>query len=421
MDSQFGFTRISPQEFGPWLATQSISRACVRVQEHHTWKPRYENFTGANHFEMQKNMRQFHMSTNGWSDIGQHFSIFPDGKIVTGRPLNTTPACIFGANSGALCIENVGNFDVGGDAMRPEHADAIFVATAALLKKIGISTPTHNNVVYHHWYNSDGSLVFHNSGQKTCPGTAFFGGNQVENFEATFLPRLRQAMGGGGGTLPVGLERWAAVTADSLNVRTAPSSGASLSNDQGPLAFGAVVRIYETAANGWVRISQTRQLWVYGRLTRDVRPATVNTADTNARMGPGMQFAVERVFQKGDRVFIVAEDGDWRQVVQDQWIHRSLLDVAGQRNAAPLAGTRRDGFASRGGSVLGVVFHDQVRFHMHRIGHVAEAGGAHEGRGHLGMVDFQVVRHVALGELHGFEHDARAAWTSSGPRPGRLP
>lgn len=326
MQQKYGFTFIEANAFEAWLASQSISRACVRVQQHHTWQPRYSGFTGNNHFELQKSMKHYHVNNNGWSDIGQHFSIFPDGVILTGRPLNKSPACILNANSGAICIESVGNFDVGGDTMRPAHADAIFLVTAALLKKIGIQNPTKSNVVYHHWYDGSGALVYHNSGQKSCPGTAFFGGNQLSDFNAHFLPRLKQVMGAGGQP-PVGLMQWAVVTADSLNVRTGPSSSASLSGQQGPLTYGSVIRVYERLANGWMRISQSKPLWVYGRYTDAVQPATVNTPDTNARMGPGMEFDVTRVFQDGDSVFVVAEDGEWRRITEDLWIHQSLLDL----------------------------------------------------------------------------------------------
>jgi hypothetical protein len=38
------------------------------------------------------------------------------------------------------------------------------------------------------------------------------------------------------------------------------------------------------------------------------------------------------------------------------------------------------------------------------VGHIAEARGAHEGRGHLGMVGVDVVRHVTLGKLNGLQH-----------------
>lgn len=327
MQQKYGFTKFSSAEFGNWMNAQSITRTCVRVQQHYTWQPRYSGFNGGNHFEMQRGMKNYHVNHNGWSDIGQHFSIFPDGDIVTGRPLNRAPACILNANSRAICIENVGNFDIGGDTMRNQHAASIFSTTAAILNKIGISTPTKTNVVYHHWYNSSGGLVYHNSGQKYCPGTAFFGGNRLVDYEANFLPRLMAEMGAAGGDLPVGLMNWAAVTADNLNIRMGPKSSFALINEQGPLHFGTVIRVYEISANGWFRISQSKQYWIYGRHTTVVQQAEVNTEDTNARIGAGIEFDVERIYQPGDRVFVYGEDGNWWRVEENLWIHKTLLDV----------------------------------------------------------------------------------------------
>lgn len=328
MQQKYGFTKLSTTEFANWISAQSITRTCVRVQQHHTWKPRYSNFNGSNHFAMQKSMKNYHVNSNGWSDIGQHFSIFPDGVIVTGRPLNRTPACIYGANSRAICIENVGNFDSGGDNMRSEQAASIFNTTGALLKKIGISQPSQNNVVYHHWYDGSGGLVFHNSGQKSCPGTAFFGGNELADFNANFLPKLKAAMLGDDATAPVGLLNWAAVTADSLNIRKGPKSSFGLISDNGPLQFGSVVRVYEVSASGWFRISQSKQYWVYGRHTEPVRRAIVNTEDTNARIGAGKEFDVERIYQPGDQVFVFGNDGNWQRIEDDLWIHHTLLDIS---------------------------------------------------------------------------------------------
>jgi len=70
-------------------------------------------------------MKHHHVATNGWSDIGQNFSIFPDGTIMTGRPFNTTPACILGNNGRAICIENVGDFDSWRDTMTANHRDGL--------------------------------------------------------------------------------------------------------------------------------------------------------------------------------------------------------------------------------------------------------------------------------------------------------
>ena len=184
MESKYGFLKMSLKEFEKWLPAQSISRTVHTVQQHHTWKPSYAQFDGSNHFSVQKGMKNYHMK-EGNNDISQHVSIFPDGSVVTGRPFNRTPACIKWANSGCFCIESVGDFDKGRDVMTPVQKDAIIRVTAAFLKKIGQSVPGKNNIVYHHWYDSSGNKKYGKNATKSCPGTAFFGGNKLEDLKGS--------------------------------------------------------------------------------------------------------------------------------------------------------------------------------------------------------------------------------------------
>lgn len=81
---------------------------------HHTWKPTHKDFNGNNHLALQQGMRNYHINTNGWGDIGHHLALMPDGKWVTGRPFNKTPASIKEWNTGALAVEMIGNFDKPG-------------------------------------------------------------------------------------------------------------------------------------------------------------------------------------------------------------------------------------------------------------------------------------------------------------------
>jgi len=133
--TRFGFTLLSLIEFDQWIKNQQVGRTIRFVQQHHTWKPSYQNFNGNNHFEIQNGMKNTHVGNNGWMDIGQHFTIFPDGLICTGRGLENSPACIYMNNLSAMCIENVGNFDDGGDIMTQAQADAIVQITASLCKR----------------------------------------------------------------------------------------------------------------------------------------------------------------------------------------------------------------------------------------------------------------------------------------------
>ena len=191
---------MSAAEFGGWLAKQTVTRNIKRIQLHHTYQPDYSSWS--NHpdaFYWQNSMRSYHVNQNGWADIGQQFTICPNGEIVTGRSLNSAPAGIYGANTGAICIENLGNFDRGGDSMTTAQKSAIVAAVGELLKRFNLGTDA---VTYHAWWTADGgSLGDYVAGRsaKTCPGTAFFGGNTRAAYEANLKPLLESYINGKGG------------------------------------------------------------------------------------------------------------------------------------------------------------------------------------------------------------------------------
>lgn len=125
---------------------------------HHTWKPDHTNFKGNNHVVMQQSMKDYHIKSNGWSDIGQHLSLFPDGVLLTGRPFNISPASISGWNTGALAVEMIGNFDTGNDKLDGKQKEEILKLIKYFIDKYG-----------------EGSIKFHREGPgvtKTCPGTS---------------------------------------------------------------------------------------------------------------------------------------------------------------------------------------------------------------------------------------------------------
>lgn len=196
MKTQSGFTLMTVAEFESWLASQRVTRGIRLVQLHHTWSPAYAQFNGSNHFTLQSNMKSYHLSI-GYADIAQNLTIFPDGQVMTGRSLNVAPAGCVGANTNGICIENIGNFDVGGDTMTDAQKNAIVRVTAALLKKFGLSP--EGGVTYHAWWTEKGtSLGTYIAGRscKTCPGTAFFGGNTRASYDKCLKPLLMAAMNG---------------------------------------------------------------------------------------------------------------------------------------------------------------------------------------------------------------------------------
>lgn len=190
------FKFMTASELARYLAEVKVNRRITHVQLHHTWLPNYGHFDGSNHVARQAAMRDAHLN-RGFADIAQHFTIFPDGLIGTGRSLDEDPAGIKGHNKGGICIENFGNFDAGHDVMRAEQQRAI-VETCALLMQYFNLRP-EKDIVYHGWFTSSGKpLGTYDAGRsaKTCPGTGFFGGNTRRAYEENLLPRILKRMKG---------------------------------------------------------------------------------------------------------------------------------------------------------------------------------------------------------------------------------
>ena len=185
------FKSFNKDTFKEYIDTLKVTRGISRVQLHHTYSPSYKDFTGSNHEALQNGMRNYHVNTNEWADIGQHFTIFPDGVIMTGRDIETKPAGIYGANTGAICIECLGNFDIGGDVMTEEQKEAIVAVTKILLDKFGLSAA--DDVTYHAGWGADGREIgdyVKSASVKTCPGTNFFGGNGLTAYRNNLQPLI---------------------------------------------------------------------------------------------------------------------------------------------------------------------------------------------------------------------------------------
>ena len=324
MEKKYGFTLMDAAEFEQWIKAQNVARTILYLQEHHTYIPSYAHFKGNNHFEMQRGMQQVHTVNNGWADIAQQFSIFPDGKIATGRSLERTPAGILGFNAYAICIESIGNFDTDGDVMQQEQRNAIIRTTAALARRFNIPVNS-DRIVYHHWFDLGTGIRTNGSGStKSCPGTGFFGGNDVADAQKHFLPQVQAAAQGIPTSHPsLNVKMYGRVTAATLNIRNAPGVAGKKINAAG---YGAILRIYDTK-NGWHKISATKQEWVSANFVARVERGTVNTPTLNVRSGPGAQFPkVGGVFLNQD-VFIYESNDTWARISEDQqWVSRNYLN-----------------------------------------------------------------------------------------------
>jgi uncharacterized protein YraI len=326
MVTKNGFTLMTIDEFEQWMATRQVARTVLTLQEHHTFSPGYANFKNNNHFALLVGMKNYHVNYNGWSDIGQHFSTFPDGMIATGRSLEWSPACIFGRNANAICVENIGYFDKGKDVMTAAHRDTIVRSAAAIAKRFALPVNT-DRIVYHHWFDlRSGARTNGNSGSvKTCPGTAFFGGNKVADAEQNFLPLVRKALGGHFGGQLTGILKFGYVTADLLNIRKGPGTRFAKVNTA---TLGAILRIYKEQG-GWYKISKSNEEWVAGNYVKDVQMAEVINADRlNERAGPGTAFPVVGTYLRGEVVFIFERSGTWAKISNDdRWVSANYLKL----------------------------------------------------------------------------------------------
>ncbi|WP_297131632.1 peptidoglycan-binding protein [Terrisporobacter sp.] len=262
MQSKYGFIMFDNiNEFENWLRKQKITRKISKLQVHHMGAPDYSCWKTDEHFRRQNNLRSFHKNNSGFSDIAQHFSIFPDGKIMTGRSLNSNPAGISGWNTGAVCVEIYGNFDYGKDIMTKEQRESV-IACYAIMCKVFNLTPSESTIRPHAWFKSDGTyLGTYRVGQsrKTCPGTNFMGyGNTKEAFKNFYRDiKNYQSSGQVSDSKPsqnvseTTVNQEGMVNATSLNVRSGAGTNCS---KVGSLKNNTQVTIVAKCSNGWLKI-----------------------------------------------------------------------------------------------------------------------------------------------------------------------
>lgn len=261
MQTKGRFILCSLDEFDSWLTAASVSRSIRLIQNHHTWSPAYGQFTGNNQLALLGAMESFHVKERGFDMIAQNLTTFPDGSVAVCRPLDRIPAGIKGANQGGICIEHLGNFDSDGDQMTDAHRNTIVAVNALLCRRFGL-TPSTDAIVYHHWYDLDSGTRTGGSGNtKSCPGSAFFGGNSIAAAANGFVPLVQQVLAAGRSALPLQPLRNAEVAAESLNVRGGVGMTFAILKQ---VKRGVALPIYEERG-GWCRVAADRQEWVCGR------------------------------------------------------------------------------------------------------------------------------------------------------------
>ena len=211
MKTQNGFTLFEKtSEIGPWLKKQKVARTITRLQVHHMDMPNYSTWEKTDkkvfdepHFGRTQSLNDYGKKTWNYSDghgkyIAQHFNVFPDGKITTGRHLNSTPIGIMGWNTNAICIEIYGDFDKGKDVMTKAQKEAVIALYGELCKRFDIPVNT-NHIRPHCWFTAGGTyLGKYNSSRsaKTCPGTNFMGYGCSPSGFAKFINEVKAYVNG---------------------------------------------------------------------------------------------------------------------------------------------------------------------------------------------------------------------------------
>ncbi len=326
-------------EFASWLSALSVNRVIRVIQEHHTYLPDYSQFDrNRNHFDHLRSMEYSHLQ-RGFAEIAQNLTIFPDGAIAVCRSFEKIPAGIKGANKYAICIENLGNFDAGGDAMRAEQTESIIQTTALLCRKFHLE-PGTDSILYHHWFDLTSGERTNGSGNtKTCPGTAFFKGNSVQQANDNFIPLVEHAFAAATTLVPLGQVPAlyvAEVTTDTLNIRNLPGlSGLIIGN----VGRGVDVQVYRQT-DGWCQIHPTESQWVSGRYlgvavsptaaAPPVYTAEVLVSALNVRTLPSMSGRVIRELSRGISISVWEEQGEWCRIhpTESQWVNGSFVGRA---------------------------------------------------------------------------------------------
>ena len=329
-ESRYGFTKMNVNEFKSWIQKQG-NYNYNGIQIHHTYSPSYANFYKANgthedELTRQRNMQSYHVNTNGWDDIAQHFTIFPNGAIVTGRSLsNTTAIGIRGWNYNKICIEIYGNFDKGGDVMTNEQKQAVIAVYGELCKKFNI-TPSVSTLRCHAWFTSGGTYLGDYSSSrsaKTCPGTNFMGfGNTREAIEKNFIPLVKNYISNGASSnsSAVATNYIVKINTDSLNIRKGPGATYSI---VGELGRGEAYTIVQTQ-NGWGKL-KSGVGWINLAYTKRVSNTTAASATVqmsnylvkvtayslNVRKGPGASYDISGTVKKGEVFTITETQNGW--------------------------------------------------------------------------------------------------------------
>lgn len=277
-ETRSGFTRFDNiDEFENYIKKLNITRTINGLQVHHMSLPDYDCFYKKNGTTEDEITRTINLNSygasKGWGGIAQHFNIFPNGKITTGRNINKTPVGITGWNTNKICIEIYGDFDRNKDIMTKEQRATVIAVYGILCKKLKL-TPSVSTIRAHSWFTSAGTYLGDYSpskSRKSCPGTAFMGfGNTKAAFVNNFYPLIKKYMenkiieGGSGSSSgnnsveQVNLTgKISTLDGSDLNVRKGEGCTYEIVTS---LPIGTKIEITGRTSNGWFQIKHDKTI-----------------------------------------------------------------------------------------------------------------------------------------------------------------
>ncbi len=153
------FYTLSLDQFSQVLNQFPFKRRINAVHLHHTLRPNHSQYNGLASIEA---LGRFHTQTKGLSDMAQHVTVAPDGKIWTGRSWNQPPVSAAGHNgnteAGPFMISVIGDFNEGGDSFEGRQREVVLqiIAQVQQLFKLPVD-----------------SLYFHSQmSAQSCPGNS---------------------------------------------------------------------------------------------------------------------------------------------------------------------------------------------------------------------------------------------------------
>jgi hypothetical protein len=165
------FRILTVAEVENLIATFRFTRTIKFIDTHHTFRPNKAQYRGEATINA---IHAFHtrpvsQGGAGFADIGEHWTIGPEGAIWTGRDLNKPPCSQTGFNANALMYEMIGDFDgpdVPGqhDTLEGVQLDAAVAISAAVLARFRLPV---SGIRFHRHLHLPNKPP-----PKTCPGTS---------------------------------------------------------------------------------------------------------------------------------------------------------------------------------------------------------------------------------------------------------